>query len=254
MIIREKSHSVTGTYHLYDLLDIETSSGAVSITVVTESAARNKSVNDIAELNIATSSGSITLKMVPGPGFSLFGSGSSEVTTTNQIAPRTYRINLSSQSGTISGSVLVGGPNGHGSTSVSTKSGSINISVHPLTSEAGSLEKQTNGTNQLVTETRSGSQSVRVKSPVGAPGYKLDNLVASHVVRGSGSLNIFYPDEWMGIVHAKGLGHGSVQARGRDLEFGMRGSREVYAWRGRGDNLKTVSVVGEGSGSIQFNC
>ena len=184
--------------------------------------------------------------------------------------------------------VLVGGPNGRGTTTATTKSGSISLTVHPLISSVGpegfqdgqggfkiqdqDASKQ-NGTNQLATQTNSGSQTIRVQSPIvftngttsatnGRPQHPqplpitrtLDNLISSHRSINSGSLSIVYPTEWSGIVHAKSFASGSVNARGDELEFGVRTTREIYGWRGAGDDLKTVSVVGEGSGSINFAC
>lgn len=247
-------------------MDLKTTSGSVNITVIAEPAASNRPVDDISELRISTNSGSINLKMITTPATNWLGARATSVGDLNHIPPRTFRISLSTNSGSVQGNVLVGGPNDRGVTSISTKSGSINLEMYPIIGNTQGRGIGSNSTSELLTQTNSGSQTISVKSPIPlamsnkpAPpslpsSLGLDQLDATHLSHGSGSINIRYPENWLGIVHAKSHGSGSVHAEGPGLEYGLKGSREIYAWRGRGDELRTVSLVGQGSGSIRFNC
>jgi hypothetical protein len=212
---------------LYDLLDLETTSGSISITVET------KPGNKTAVMRLASTSGSINVRMagtswlpwVPCP------SGDTN---------RTFDIRVSTTSGSVNGNFLSG--NG-GRTEISTRSGSQSITIHTV-----GVSKNEN-TTTLSTSSNSGSQHVKV---VSSSTEDVKAIEARHIVHGSGSLGIQYPTHWMGKVHAHIGGSGSVYVSGSGLEK-SGGGRNVYAWRGDGA-LKEVEVHGLGSGSVHFSC
>jgi len=77
-------------------------------------------------------------------------------------------------------------------------------------------------------------------------------LEARHLAVGSASLNIRYPENWVGKLHAQLTGSGSVNLRGNNLQY-SGGGRDQYVWRGNG-HLNEVEAIGRGSGSINFSC
>ena len=221
----ETSRSIDGTFQLYDVLDLETTSGSISITVNPQSGDKP------AILRLSSSSGSINVRM--GETSWNWGRHPHSVSTN-----RTFETILTSKSGTVSGSVLHG--NG-GKTHASSKSGSINLTINTV----GVSENDT--ISRLSTSSNSGSQSIIVRSSGAVRG-----LEASHVVHGSGSMTVNYPSNWDGVVHAKSGGSGHVQVNGNNLEY-QGGGRDIWARRGTGE-LKDIEVIGKGSGSVQFNC
>ena len=229
---KETSRSIHGTFQLYDLLDLETVSGSIYVTVNPQSGDKP------AVLRLAAVSGSINVRM--GDSTWNWGRHPQSISTN-----RTFETTITAKSGSVSGSVLHG--NG-GKTDVSCKSGTISLTVDAV----GVGENDT--TSLLTTTTSSGSQHVFVKSAT-----EVKALQASHIVQGSSSLNVEYPSSWEGVVHAQIKGSGTVTVDGSDLEF-QGGGRNVWAKRGgkggeKGDgDLKGVEVIGKGSGTVRFTC
>ena len=222
IVVRESSNSVSGTYPLYDLLDISTTSGSISITI------EPKPGNTTAELRLSTVSGTINVNLARGA----------------WVIPRRYDTRAETTSGSINGNLIHGGG---GTTSVSTTSGSLDLDIYPI----GVGPEDADST--LHTSTTSGSTNLRVRAPF--EGGRMTSLMAGHRCVGSGSLNVAYPSEWEGRVHAKSLGSGSVQVRGWGLQFERKGSKDVVAWKGDvSEYAKTVNVGSLGSGSVQFQC
>ena len=156
---------------------------------------------------------------------------------------RTFDTKISSVSGSVSGSLLVGGG---GQTTVSSRSGSLGLSIFPVNVDHGSPE------STLSTNTVSGSSDLKIKPPI--LGGKLTQLTAHHQCIGSGSMTIKYPKPWEGSIHATSLGSGWVHVKGQGLQFEQHGGREVVAWRGEERSRKVVDVNTSGSGSINFSC
>jgi hypothetical protein len=183
-------------------------------------------------VRLKTSSGSINIKMAGGSWLPWVPAPKVE---TN----RTLDINVSTSSGSISGSILAA--NG-GTTELSTRSGSQSITVYTV--GAGKKAK----TTRLLTSSNSGSQWIKVVSS----SEELRALESKHLVSGSASMMINYPSQWMGKVHAYVDGSGHVSMSGSDLET-QGGGSNIYGWRGDGD-LKEVEVHARGSGSLRFSC
>jgi hypothetical protein len=227
----ETHRSISGTYPLYDLLDLKTTSGSISVTIVPHPG------NVPAVLRLESTSGSITIKIDKSY------LNAAEIATHQDALNRTFDIQISSLSGSISGSVLVGGG---GKTIATARSGSLGLAIYPVNIDNGSAE------STLSTSTTSGSSSIKVHNPLF--GGKLTQLVANHQSTGSGSMSIKYPSTWEGGIHVLSIGSGSVSARGQGLKFEQYGKKEVVGWRGGENNRKVIDVKTLGSGSVNFNC
>jgi len=228
----ETSNSITGTFLLYDLLDLRTTSGSISITISPQPGEKP------AVVKLATTSGSINVRMVPR---------SLHRFVLTDSHNRTYQTSISARSGSVGGNLIHG--NG-GTTSVETESGSISLNVYAV----GVGESDHTAT--LSTTSGSGSQDIKVLSA--EPGRVIKALEASHFVKGSGHLRMRYPPEWEGQVHAKSFGHGNVRVAGKGLEVQRQGDKDVYGWRGsggdNGEGIRQVEVVTKASGSVNFQC
>jgi hypothetical protein len=227
----ETHRSISGTYPLYDLLDLQTLSGSISVIIVPHPG------KVPAVLRLSSASGSI--------GFKIDKSylNAAEIATHYDALNRTFDTQISSLSGSVGGTLLVGGG---GQTTVTTRSGSLSLVIYPVNVDNGSAE------STLSTSTISGSSSIKVQDPVF--GGKLTQLVANHQSTGSGSMTIKYPSTWEGGIHALSVGSGSVSVRGQGLEFQQLERREVVGWRGDENNRRVINVKTLGSGSIYFNC
>jgi hypothetical protein len=142
--------------------------------------------------------------------------------------------------GGIHAEVLHGGAGGE--TVVTTKTGLLHVRVTPIADQPSRIE----------TTTMTGLNKVAVESPM--QGSALRNLTALHRTVSSGMLDIDYPREWEGRVHAWCRGTGKVDVHGEGLNF-QGGGTDVYAWRGEdaSRNGKIIEVVSEGSGLVKFN-
>ena len=156
---------------------------------------------------------------------------------------RAFDTTISTSSGTVSGSLLVGGG---GATSVTSRSGTLNLGIYPVNVAHGSPE------SKLRTTTTSGTQNLKIYSPIS--GGTLTQLTAHHDSIGSGTLNVKYPSTWEGGIHVKSDGSGSVHVNGPGLQYELNGRKEVLGWRGGEKNRKTINIKALGSGSINFNC
>lgn len=178
-------------------------------------------------LRLSSSSGSVNVRM----GLGVLGSDTN----------RTFVTDIRTNSGSVSGSLMHG--NG-GTTDVKVSSSSINLNIDTI----GVGEHDP--VSRLTTTSQSGSQGIRVSSS--GWGEKVKAIQASHIARGSASLNIDYPRGWEGKVHVKSYGSGGVDVYGSDLKKDG-GGKDIYAWRGE-KNLQEIEVLGKGSGHISFNC
>lgn len=227
----ETYRSIAGTFALYDLLELETFSGSISVTIVPHPG------HLPATLRLASTSGSISVKIDNSY------LNAAQNTQYQDALNRTFDTKITSFSGSVGGSILVGGG---GQTTVSSRSGSLSLTIYPVNVDDGSPE------SKLSTSTTSGSSNLKIKPPIF--GGKLTQLVAHHHSIGSGSMTIKYPSTWEGGIHAKSLGSGSVSVKGQGLQFEQHGSREMVAYRGGEKSRKIIDVDTLGSGSINFSC
>jgi hypothetical protein len=227
----ETSRSISGTYKLYDLLDLSTTSGSISVTVEVQPG------NKPAVLRLASTDGSITVRMSSGGG--IF----KKRFVSDSARGRVLQTEISSNAGSISGDIVFG--NG-GTAVVSSRAGSITLDIYAV----GVSEYD--GKALLSTSSNDGSQTLRVISDV-TNTEPVRAIEASHTVRGSASMNIAYPADWEGMVHATGYGSGSLGASGRGLIVNKESSHELYGYRGSkaGHNIEISEL---GSGSVRFTC
>jgi hypothetical protein len=230
----ETTGSISGTYKLYDLLDLSTMSGSVNINVDIQPG------DNPAILRIAAQSGSIRVNVVS------HNTVSHRFHLADSVSKRVFHSDIETQSGSISGSLIHG--NG-GRTSISTKSGNINVTLYTV--GVSSSEKD----SEILTSSASGHQRIVVKSDASSIGIPIRAIQASHTVVGSASINVDYPAEWEGTVHTQAVGSGSSRMSGRDLETQCQGGKEC--WGRRGDDAERagrVDMVVSGSGSLKFSC
>jgi hypothetical protein len=164
-------------------------------------------------------------------------------TISDAAKTRVLMTDISSHAGSVSGDVVHG--NG-GKTSISSQAGSVSVSIYTVG------VSDDDPTSTLSISTTHGSQNVKVVAPL-ASTEAVRAIEATHTVRGSGSMNIRYPTEWEGVVHVKAHGSGSVSADGRGLVVQKEGRGELYGYRGMKEG-KTVEILEQGSGSVNFNC
>ncbi|OAP59205.1 hypothetical protein AYL99_06503 [Fonsecaea erecta] len=227
----ETFRSISGTYQLYDLLDLSTTAGSITVTVDVQPGDKP------AVLRLSTSAGSVNVKMVSGGGFF------SKPTVSDAAKSRTLVTEISTYAGSVSGSLVHG--NG-GSTSISTNAGSISVTIFAV--GVSELDPQSN----ISTISNSGGQHIKVV-PALSSTEAIRAIEAAHTIRGSGSMNIAYPPQWEGMVHVSTHGHGSIDAHGAGLVVRKESSRELYGYRGEKEGKK-VEISEIGSGSVKFTC
>ncbi|EXJ92485.1 hypothetical protein A1O3_01037 [Capronia epimyces CBS 606.96] len=227
----ETSRSIRGTYQLYDLLDLSTTSGSISVDVEVQPG------DQPAVLRIATSSGSVHVRMTSERGWF------HKHIIPEAVKERTLQTDISTQSGSVSGALVHG--NG-GSTRISTHSGSISVDIFTV-----GVSEQDPASN-ISTTTDSASQNIRLVAPLDSS-EPVRAIGASHTVLGSGSMSIRYPMEWEGTVHALVQGSGSLSAVGHGLVVRQQNSRELYGYKGNKEG-RQIEVFEQGSGSVRFQC
>jgi len=313
----ETSNAISGTFTLWDSLDLSTTSGSISITLdvkpgrnpaILKLKAQSGSirVDDLqcrtAQSNSLGGSGSYS-RQERGPGLlsSFFGWGKrpaeieapplsvghdpckqagqhvehardapSTEDMAEQFEARVIHATIESSSGSVNAQlVLTAGSN----TRINTDSGSISLRLVTSGSDGGGgrfsklemedsrnadLASTTDLSSNLSTQSGSGSTTVNIGSgnTDTSNGAIVSACRSSYRVTKSGSCNVYYPRDWMGLVHASCGGSGSARVSGSGLEYDKRGNYEVYAWRGveEPDLSKAVEVRCDGSGSISFSC
>ncbi|KAK7894873.1 hypothetical protein LTR67_005612 [Exophiala xenobiotica] len=227
----ETFRSISGTYQLYDLLDLSTASGSISVNIEVQSGEKP------AHLRLSSTAGSVHVKMTSGGG--LFRKAS----VPEVASKRTLITEITAHAGSVSGDLVHG--NG-GSTTVSTHAGSVSLTLY--TSGVSDEDPVSN----ISTSTWQGSQNIKVLAPFTST-EAVRAIVGSHVIQGSGSMNIQYPQEWEGLVHIKAMGMGSIGASGQGLNVQKESSKELYGYRGMKEGRR-IEVLEGGSGSVQFRC
>ncbi|OAL40058.1 hypothetical protein AYO20_00476 [Fonsecaea nubica] len=228
---RETFRSITGTYQLYDLLDLSTTAGSITVTVEVQPGEKP------AVLRLSTTAGSVNVKMTSGGGFF------KKPYVSDVAKSRTLVTEISTTAGSVNGNLVHG--NG-GSTSVSTNAGSISVTL--FTVGVSEMDPQSN----ITTTSNHGSQHIKIVPDLGST-EAIRAIEASHTVRGSGSAVVSYPLQWEGMVHLAAHGHGSIGASGSGLEVRRESSRELYGYRGATQGRK-VEVAVIGNGSARFSC
>jgi hypothetical protein len=213
--------TVLGHFPLYDLLDVASETGSISIDVIPKPASSSHPSKP-AVLSISTRTGSITVHEPPTSASS------------SSIPDREYRTSLTSRTGSITGNIL------HGSTTTATTiSGTISLDVLPY------FHNRKESASTLTTSTRAGMTRIRLLSPTGAKHNSdpIALLTSSHTVQ-TGSLSLRYPQSWTGTIKGKTT-TGSLTLRGKDVS--------VDKWDEGWVSRKVEAHKGDGKGSITFS-
>ena len=206
------SGSVTGSYPLYDILDISTVSGSIDVDVEPKDADGDNVRPAI--LRLSSKSGSIRA-----------------LTSTISVPHRDYQTTLRSLNGGIDATLL------HGSyTSLRTLNGRINADLYPY----GHNDSRTD----ISTHCQSGSTDITVHSSLSHPNDPINKLYSEHHGL-SGSASLWYPAQWQGTIKGSTFS-GSIDLDWdgakviRDEKKGWV-KRTVEAVRGKGESQMTVS-------------
>lgn len=219
-IIHVNSGSVTGSYPLYDVLDISTTSGSIDIDVEPKDA--NEDNVQPAVLRLSSDSGSIRA-----------------LTSIISVPARDYQTTLKSLNGGIHATLL------HGShTSLRSLNGRINADLYPYGNN--------NTRTDINTHCQSGSTDVTVHTSLSHPTDPIRKLYSDHHGL-SGSLNLWYPAQWQGTVQGSTLS-GSINLDWdglRVVKDEKKGwiKRTVEAVRGKGEGRLVISSK---SGSLNL--
>jgi hypothetical protein len=211
--INSNSGSISGSYGLYDVLSIRSTSGSISVDVDPKEIDKDHPAPAV--FSVHSNSGSVRVD------FPFAGA---------DIPERDYHSNIISQDGSINGRYI------HGSqTSLESQSASIDVSLLPYSAD--------DYPSTLHTKSNSGSQKIDLLSPYDNPGSSIKRLSSTHSVS-SGQLVLSYPDEWEGKLSGQ-TSSGSLNLRGNDLEIIEQGSR--------GGGKYVVAKKGDGESVMKFN-
>ena len=256
----ETSSSITGSFLLFDSLDLATTTGDIDILVTPQQGV------DPAVLRLSTDTG--TIRVALGSSFStrtaarLHDNGGSETldstvftlepSTNDEMFPssvvsRSFDTSIDSQTGPIQAALLMGN---NATTIVRSETGAIALDI--ITVGVGPND----GPSLLRTMTQTGSQVIQInplRSVLAdqAQDVAITNLEAQHVVHGSGDLKLVYPDEWRGQLEVAVQGEGYIDLVGRNVEIDIRELKYIQAHRGQGKNAMATVL---GNGAIVFSC
>ncbi len=223
------TNAIHGTYPLYDLLDLSTLTGAIDVTI------EPKSGNRTAVVKINSKTGAIHVRFAK----CALSNGEKESKNEKGVFERVYNTRIHTMTGKIHANLLHGGTGGE--MVISTQTGMLDLRITPIGDHASKVE----------TRAMTGLSKITVEAPMQATTLK--NLTAVHRSTSTGTLDVTYPREWEGRVHAWCSGTGSVDVRGEGLNL-QGGGKNIYAWRGEdaSKNGKVIEVVSEHTGSVRF--
>jgi hypothetical protein len=224
--VHETYGAIHGTYPLYDLLELSTLTGAIHATI------EPKAGNKTAVVRIKSNTGAVHVDFATPPFVNTDEKGALE---------RVYNTRIDTITGQIHVQLWHGGEGGE--TVLTANTGMIHLRVTPIGDQPSRLE----------TTTSTGMSKVIVEAPM--RGSTLKNLTAIHRSKTTGMLDVTYPREWEGRIHAWCRGTGQVVVHGDGLNLEGRGGKSVYGWRGEGtvENGKTIEVVSDGTGLVDFS-
>lgn len=216
--------SVTGEYSLYDILQIQTHAGSVTVNVLPQEADDATPVPAI--LTIGSDVGSVHAAYPP---------------LGTPIPKRDYRTRVCSHQGSINGNYI------HGlKTTLESNAGSITADILPYIVQGYD--------SMLHTRTDAGAQNINILSPYNAGGTKISGLTSSHLTHAA-SLTIEYPPEWEGLIEGR-TGIGALTLRGdvKIIKEGGVGPVGGYVLAQKGDgNSEMKFRTSAGSAFIEMN-
>lgn len=219
--IHTASGRVKGWYPLYDLLDIDTVSGDISVNVGPETAAEDDA--KAATLRVHSASGQVEVcEPITKP--------------KGSFPPRDYVVSMGTASGDITADVAASSR-----ARFESQSGHLRLGVLlVLGSSANPV---------LETDTKSGTSQVTILEPLWAAATTMSDDTLSALKSKhdsiSGTINLQYPPSWSGHVSARTVS-GSQEVRGRGLEVTHEGgpfARRARGRKGDGNSQMDVSSV-----------
>ncbi|RMZ91832.1 hypothetical protein DV736_g935, partial [Chaetothyriales sp. CBS 134916] len=265
----ETSKSIYGTFDLVDLVDLETTSGAIFATINIQSGEK------AARLRLATTSGSITPQSTlqtssspscPSPS-SLTTTSSSSSTATTTATTRTIHTQITSRSGTICGVLL------HtidSRTEISSHSGSLMVTVNAV-GASGAIKGRTasTATNSSKTSVLGEASTTDTATAIAATTTNTDTnspktstttepiltpLLCTSTDSGSQTITVKLPpgDESVRAIESTHVAYGSGSMRVQQLPAGVW-EGIVHAKSEGGSSRVTISGKGleyqDGSGA-----
>ena len=213
-IIEVTSGFVKGTYALYDLLSIHTTSGSIDINISLKNA--SASAVKPAALRLGTSSGSIRAH-------------TPSLSARSSVPDRDYQSSIQSSSGSIDVSLV------HGTrTSVRSSSGTLSASLYPCCANTTRSD--------IDTHVNSGRTQIVVHPSIVNSTDPLRRLYGSYNYL-SGRFELSYPPSWEGTVE------GVVASGSVDIDWdGLQVVEDRRGWVGR----RIKAVKGDGEGVLKF--
>jgi hypothetical protein len=215
--VKDHAGSVRGQFSVYDVLDIATEAGSISIDAFPQEA--SSKAEHPAVLSVHSHAGSVNAQYPPNG---------------IKIPTREYRTDIGSHAGGISGRYI------HGvKTSVKSTLGSIKAEIIPLAAD--------NYPSELTTESTSGSLHIKVLSPYLSDQNALRRLDANHISQ-HGSIHVAYPSQWEGTVEAVSS-MGSVRVHGEGLKVVKEGRNGIgkFIEAKKGNGLTALCKTSMGS-------
>ena len=226
VIVHTVSGSVHGTYPLYDLLEIKSRSGSITIDVAPKEASASDPKPAVLYLDSLSGTIQVNTPIL---------ATSDRETLASLVPSRDYQTTITSMSGSLRLDLI------HGSHLVlKSTSGSITANLSPY----GDPEDE----STIITSTETGSTAITVLSSLSSPRKPLRKFYGAYKYK-TGSLQIQYPREWEGTVEGTTLtGSISVHWPGLEIENGNDGK-----WRRRIGWHSIKAVKGHGEGRLEFH-
>lgn len=230
IIVKTISGDVDGWFPLYDLLQIDTTSGDVDVQVAPEVADSESDI--LATLAIKSLSGTIYVNE-----------------PFEAVPSRDYRAKIDTKSGDIRAWIVMASR-----AEIESFSGALDLQILPVLTQG--MDKPT-----LLTKTKSGDVTVGVRDLVEvdsrgkmnrtpSASAALSQLQSSHQSI-SGDSRLFYPASWTGKFRGTAVS-GKLSARGRDLQLTpprRRGLKLIEGQKGNGQSIIEMKSI---SGSTQL--
>ncbi|MCJ1287521.1 hypothetical protein MMC26_006873 [Xylographa opegraphella] len=219
------SGSVSGTFPLYDLLNISTQSGSIKINVEPKDALGSKPVPAVLKLHTVSGTIHVDTPML------LLEDGTF---LTSNVPVRDYQTDITSSSGSLHAGIV------HGSRlNMQTSSGSITGVLSPY----GSLDDD----SHLTVSDGSGSVDMTILSSISNPGKPMRNFYSEYKCT-TGSLRLHYPEEWEGTVEGETIS-GNIKTDWPGMRIIRNGDRDGHYF-----TKKFKGLVGHGDGLLHFGC
>lgn len=209
---------------MYDRLELSSATGTIDIEIDPQPG------DSPAYLVISSNVGGINIKVSP------------EYLSRRQRAHRPIYTEIRTFTGSISAEILLG--NG-GLAFVDSALGAQVLEV--LTYDVHSRGESSN----ITTESSTGAQKVNVRS---IDGSFITNVNARHHAAATGSLDITYPNTWLGEVHVMSTIIGRAILEGENLDYTRKDDHEAVAHRGSPEGRHTIEVISDGTGIASFRC